>query len=49
MAKCNFVICVQLYYGLKKKMVQKTMSGTAEFVHILKRSLRADTYFVRQS
>lgn len=43
MANCNFVVGVWLYYGLKKKMVQKSMSGTADFVHILKRCLRADS------
>lgn len=43
MANCNFVVGVWLYYGSKKKMVQKSMSGTPDFVHILKRSLRADS------
>lgn len=38
MANCSSVVGVWLYYGLKKKLVQKTMSATADFVHILKRS-----------
>jgi len=39
MASCNFVVTLWLHYGLKKKLVQKSMSGAVDLVRILKSSL----------